>query len=72
MSPVADSDLKVFYNLVANDPARLKILSSSHGCLASALTYLHNKHTRHKDTKPGNILAKGDKVYLTDFGMSLD
>jgi serine/threonine protein kinase len=72
MSPVADSDLKAFYNLAANDSACLKILSSFYGCLASALTYLHNKQIRHRDIKPENILVKGDKVYLTDFGISLD
>jgi serine/threonine protein kinase len=72
MSPVADSDLKAFYNLVANNPARLKILGSFFGCLTSALAYLHNKQIRHRDIKPENILVKGDKVYLTDFGISLD
>jgi len=72
MSPVADSDLKAFYSLVANDPGRLKILGSFFGCLTSALAYLHNKQIRHRGIKPENILVKGDKVYLTDFGISLD
>jgi serine/threonine protein kinase len=72
MSSVAASDLKAFYNLMANDSARLKILGSFFCCLPSALAYLHNKQIRHRDIKPENILVKGDKVHFTDLRISLD
>jgi serine/threonine protein kinase len=58
MSPVADSDPKAFYNLVANNPEGLKILGSFFGCLTFALAYLHDKQIRHRDIKPENILVK--------------
>ncbi len=35
--------------------------------------YLHNvQHLRHNDIKPGNILVQDGRVFLTDFGISLD
>lgn len=64
LSPIADSDLKAFYNLIANDSARLKIFGSFFCCLTSALAYLNNKQIRHRDIKPENILVKGDEVYF--------
>lgn len=42
------------------------------GCLASALTYLHDRSVRHKDIKPQNILVTKDNILFSDFGLSRD
>ena len=72
MSPVASFSLKTFYNHAAEDLASRKTLRSFFGCLAGALTYLHDIKIRHRDIKPENILVKEKNVYLADFGISLD
>jgi Protein kinase domain len=46
------------------------VLMSFYGCLTTALSFLHGNQVRHKDIKPGNILIKDSKVYLTDFGLA--
>lgn len=48
------------------------ILRHAFGCLLSTLAYLHDEKVRHKDIKPGNVLLSGPRVYLCDFGISLD
>ena len=72
MAPVAECNLDTFYMLAPNHAEKLRILCCFFGCLASALRYLHNSRIRHRDIKPANILVRGDKVYVTDFGISLD
>jgi serine/threonine protein kinase len=72
MSPVADCDLKAFYDLAVADEAHLKTLRTFYGCLTAGLAYLHSLKIRHRDIKPQNILVKGERVYLADFGISLD
>jgi ankyrin repeat protein len=72
MSPVADCDLKAFYSIVAGDEVGLATLRTFYGCLTAGLAYLHGERVRHRDIKPGNILVKGERVYLADFGISLD
>ena len=72
MSPVADCDLKAFYDLAAVNDAHLETLRTFYGCLAAGLAYLHGLKIRHRDIKPQNILVKGERVYLADFGISLD
>ena len=72
ISPLADCDLKAYYDLCKGDEARLATLRTFYGCLAAGLDYLYLKKIRHRDIKPENILVKGETVYLTDFGISLD
>ena len=72
MSPVADCNLVDFYLRVPEDDWLLPVLRRFYGCLATALQYLHCSKIRHKDIKPENILVKGESVFLTDFGISLD
>jgi serine/threonine protein kinase len=74
LHPMADESLKdmlsnVLIPLQAADSARL---CRWFGCLASALTYLHEQCIRHKDIKPSNILLSSGTVYLCDFGISND
>ena len=72
MSPVADCNLHGYYMKVAEDPSLRSTLRSFYGCLTSALCYLHEQRIRHRDVKPENILVKGQAVYFTDFGISLN
>ncbi|KAK8076719.1 hypothetical protein PG994_003991 [Apiospora phragmitis] len=59
MSPIADMDLQAYLN------SKGWILN-----MATALAYIHGKNIRHKDIKPNNVLVKGDRVLLSDFGTS--
>ncbi|MCJ1248962.1 hypothetical protein MMC30_006183 [Trapelia coarctata] len=72
MSPVADCNMAQFYDLVEADPEKSALLRGFYGCLANGLSYLHDTQIRHRDIKPENVLVKGQNVYLTDFGISLD
>ncbi|UPX10305.1 uncharacterized protein EKO05_0000972 [Ascochyta rabiei] len=72
LHPVADESLKSMLNRPLS-VAELSILRQSFGCLISALVYLHEeRQVRHKDIKPDNILLDRDRIYLCDFGISLD
>jgi len=72
ISPVADCNMAAYYDIAASSTDKLSLLRSFFGCLANALQYLHGEQIRHRDIKPANILVKGDRVFLTDFGISLD
>ena len=72
MSPVADCNLAEFYLRVPEDPRRKTQLRGFFGCLVTGLNYIHTVKIRHRDMKPENILVKGNSVYISDFGISLD
>ena len=79
LSPVADCNLSDFYDTATDSEDHKAILRTFFGCLAGALSYLHRTKIRHRDIKPSNILvqwvkdpAVKAKVYLADFGISLD
>lgn len=72
MAPVAECNLAIFLESAVEDTGKQLSLSNFFGCLAAALSYLHTSKIRHRDIKPENVLVKGDRVFLTDFGISLD
>lgn len=72
MSPVGDCNLLDYYSVALNDTDKSSLLRSFFGCLANALEYIHSIKIRHRDIKPHNILVKGDRVLLADFGIALD
>ena len=80
LSPVADGgDLEGFLHDYKEEkaagtvqPEKSKILESSFGCLASAISFMHRQKVRHKDIKPQNILIHQGSMIITDFGYSLD
>ena len=49
-------------------PRSLKIARD----LLEALSYAHGRGVIHLDVKPGNILIKGERAMLTDFGFAKD
>lgn len=76
LNPVAKDVLKSVLERQSRDQplpgSDIKTLRQSFGCLATALSYLHEQRVRHKDIKPGNILISDGRVYLCDFGISRD
>lgn len=76
MLPVADFDLRVFLDekcVGAGFPREnMRMIDPWFGCLVSALAYAHAEKVKHEDIKPNNILIKGNKVFLTDFGTAMD
>ena len=77
MQPVAEGTLQ---GLLMNrrrwrskvDPKVEEILTTSFGCLACVVHFLHSAKMRHKDLKPSNILVHQGRIFLTDFGSSFD
>ncbi|KAH0541626.1 hypothetical protein FGG08_003916 [Glutinoglossum americanum] len=72
MSLVADCDLSQFLTEASSSANSMSLMRTFFGCLATALSYLHDLSIRHKDIKPSNFLVKDGTVLLTDFGLSLD
>lgn len=72
MSPVADCDLEVYLDKAHKTPECHPTLRTFFGCLATALSYLHDKGVKHRDIKPKNVLVHNASVLLTDFGISRD
>lgn len=48
--------------LESDDSSFAPIFDRAFGCLASGLAFMHEKHIRHKDIKPANILVHAGKV----------
>jgi serine/threonine protein kinase len=73
IEPIAECDLAEYLLAAGADPDKRSFLFGFFGCLVDALWYLHNvEYVRHNDIKPGNILVRDGRVFLTDFGISLD
>jgi serine/threonine protein kinase len=70
MSPVAEIYLVTYLTrtTVSNYPK----LRTFFGCLATALEYLHEQKTRHKDIKLSNILVDRGNILFADFSLSFD
>lgn len=60
----ADSDLR-YYLQYGKCPEKRWF-----GCLSRVVRYIHSLDIRHQDIKPENILIKGGRVLLADFGLS--
>lgn len=72
MTPVGECDLQNFLGRSSFAIDDLKCIREAFGCLCAALIYLQEQRCRHKDIKPANILIKGGKVFITDFGIAND
>jgi serine/threonine protein kinase len=71
MTPIGNMDLAIF---LGSHPENLTMkrstLRSFFGCLLVAVQFLHDSGVCHKVIKPQNIIIKGDRVLLTDLGIS--
>ena len=73
IEPVADCNLMHYLSQPMHFlQNQLPSIRSYFGCLANAMAYLHGQKIRHRDLKPENILLHQDRLFLTDFGASLD
>jgi serine/threonine protein kinase len=78
MLPVAPTDLSTLLHEVddmVEAPTRNKYqkwIQRYPGCLIRAMDYIHEMRVKHKDIKPSNLLVDGNKIYITDFGISKD
>jgi serine/threonine protein kinase len=50
----------------------ISYLERTIGCIAGAVTYLHQQEIKHKDLKPSNILLSPNGLWVTDFGTATD
>ncbi|KAH7121370.1 Hsp70 protein-domain-containing protein [Dactylonectria macrodidyma] len=70
MEPVGDHNLAEYYHKAKDSPDKISLMRSFFGCLANAMQYLHATNIRHRDIKPQNIIVKGERVLITDFGIA--
>ncbi|KAK5704431.1 hypothetical protein LTR97_003449 [Elasticomyces elasticus] len=77
MEPVAEMNLEQYLERLSTRaetlPASAEVSTKYFfGCLAEAMHYLYQSNVRHRDMKPRNILVKGNRVYIADFGSAFD
>lgn len=70
MTPVRDCNLDEYYEMASGQSDKLSIFRGFFDCLASGVQYLRSTTVRHRDIKPQKVIVKGDRVYLTDFGIA--
>ncbi|KAH7121914.1 Hsp70 protein-domain-containing protein [Dactylonectria estremocensis] len=70
MQPVGDHNLAEYYHKAKDSSDKISLMRSFFGCLANAMQYLHAANIRHRDIKPQNIIVKGERVLITDFGIA--
>ncbi|RMJ16885.1 hypothetical protein CDV36_003504 [Fusarium kuroshium] len=71
--PVAKYNLATYLSEEVTDENKPMVLTRHFGCLVNAIYYLHYEaYITHNDIKPENILIDQGRVFLTDFGISLD
>ncbi|CZR50941.1 uncharacterized protein PAC_00815 [Phialocephala subalpina] len=69
ISPVAEWNLGEYIRHdISPSSTRISNLARWIGCLASAVSYMHEQSCQHLDIKPSNILIAGSQVMLSDFG----
>lgn len=66
MEPVAQYNLSEYLQRIGSH--EFPTLRKFFGCLANAITYLHDQQMHHMDIKLDNILVKGGEVFVGDFG----
>ena len=77
LHPVADMDLAQYLRDTEELPLagpsfleRSRVLMGGMSSLVAALKEIHSSWVSHGDIKPSNILIKGEKFWLADFGAS--
>ena len=68
--PVAQCSLHFFMSRMGHSVDMVSRLSNWFSCLASAIDFLHSHGIEHQDIRPSNILVRGWRVFLSDFGIS--
>lgn len=70
MEPVAQCNMLDYLQNI--ESPQIPVLRKFFGCLATAVTYLHDQKMHHMDIKLENILVKRDEVFVSDFGAAHD